>query len=180
MIRQKIFQYHAKRWLQNCVRQKQFVNYANASSILLLYEVINDDSVTNIKRLAQLLQADNKCVTLVGHLSRKENLLPTDSHFIAIDRLRTSIFGKPDAEILSAVEQPFDLLIDLTNRPILPLQYVVLHANARCKCGGYLTKNRLFDLVVDQKHVPNTNETALFENILHYLKTIQQTNYGNK
>ena len=81
-------------------------------------------------------------------------------------------------------EQKFDLLIDLTLKPLLPLQYVALYANALCKTGTRNTELQLYDFVLDIEKLMTHKEDAetyefqpdeayLFQQIIFYLKSIQ-------
>ncbi|MDR1585361.1 MAG: hypothetical protein LBS07_04200, partial [Prevotellaceae bacterium] len=70
----------------------------------------------------------------------------------------------------------FDLLIDLSLRPLLPLMYIVLHAKAYCKAGTAKIKHPVFDFMMDiSAKTPNMDEKSVFEQIIFYLKSIQTT-----
>ena len=63
----------------------------------------------------------------------------------------------------------FDLLIDLTQNRCLPLHYAALYANADFKTGRNLGLN-IHDLMIEMP--ANENPTPLFNQITHYLQTI--------
>jgi len=93
-----------------------------------------------------------------------------------------NIFQKPEATVLSFVqENEFDLLIDISSKEIIPLMYIALYANAKCKTGMKREIGDLFDFSIDidemliEKEIQRDDLefTFLFEQIIFYLKSIQ-------
>ena len=122
-------------------------------------------------------------------MHQKQHTAPTTADFVIFDKSQTTLWGQPDDMVLATVEkQQFDIVIDLTQRPRLPLRYVALHANAHCKISGYLDDYNLSDFIIEisdkqqsnkqnSKYEDTHNEyrKTLFAEIIRYLQAIRQS-----
>ena len=188
-LRTRLFQFHAQRFAKRLPRQKQFVDYAHASSFLIIDECAPTENYATIEHLAHNLRKDNKQVTVVGYVHQKQHTAPTTADFVIFDKSQTTLWGRPDDMVLAIVEkQQFDIVIDLTQRPRLPLRYVALHANARCKISGYLDDYNLSDFIIEISDKQQSNKQSskcedthneyrkiLFAEIIRYLQAIRQS-----
>lgn len=167
---------------KNDIRNRAFVNYDKAKSILLLFESNFSERNPETKKIIEQLQADGKKVTAIGYVEKKQIVTPAYPDFRILYTKDHNIFQKPDAQVLSFVqENEFDLLIDISSKEIIPLMYIALYANARCKAGMKREMGDLFDFSIDISEMLTENEiqtddlayTFLFEQIIFYLKSIQ-------
>lgn len=180
-LRLKLFGCRVQKSAKRHTRQKQFVDYAHAKSILLLYESDPTENRAFIDEAAHALQADGKQVDVVGFVAKKQCETPQTDHFRLLCKGQTSFWGKPDKTTLHAIAaRQYDLIIDLTQTFCLPLQYVLLHANAKCRAGGDVGHYGLIDLAVRiptengaKKSAPYERERALLAAVLRYLKEIK-------
>jgi hypothetical protein len=179
-----LFQKSAKKYLATNVRERRFVNYDSAKSILLLFESDFSEKNPLIRKMIHKLKLDGKKVSAWGFVDKKEVMTSILPDFKILHNKVTNTFKKPLPTYINEIEnQEFDLLIDLTMRPIIPLQYIVMHANASCKTGLRKKGQRIYDFVLDVDNLPTSDtnestdntvdETYLFNKIIFYLKNIQ-------
>ncbi len=176
-----IFNRRAKSFLQNNPREKRFVNYENAKTILLLFESDYSEKNPRIRRIIKSLINDGKKVMAWGFIDKKEITTAILPDFRILHHKDTDFFAKPLSTFLNELaELHFDLLLDLTMNEVIPLQYVSLYSNVYCKTGIKKSFPN-HDFVVDISGV-NDNDaenpieldaTYIYEQIIFYLKKIQ-------
>ncbi len=176
-LRLKLFGYCVRKHAKRHMRQKQFVDYAHAKKILLLYESDPTENRAFIDEAVRALHADGKQTDVVSYVAKKQCEKPSEAHFVVLDKAQISFWGKPQKATLNAIAaQQYDLLIDLTQTFCLPLQYALLYANAKCKVGGDVSQYGLIDFAVKVTPAAENkqHEHALWNAILRYLKEIKQ------
>jgi hypothetical protein len=182
-----LFQKRAQKYLHENERDRRFVNYNKAKSILLLFESDYSEKNPTIRRIINQLHQNGKKVSAWGYIDKKEVITSILPDFRILHHKQTDFFQKPDISFINELEnQSFDLLIDLTMKPILPLQYVVVYAKAFCKIGIHKMELPIYDFVLDVENLTVPVEDTdflespvdvdyLFEKIIYYLKSIQTT-----
>ena len=180
-----IFHKRAEKYLSATVRERKFVNYNKARTVLLLFESDYSEKNPQIRKIIFSLQQDGKKVYAWGFVDKKEVATAILPDFRILHHKQTDFFHKPAASYIDELQNiEFDLLIDLSLRPLLPLQYLALYANAHCKTGSKNTDLAIGDFILDiTKKEPsdenietgenNIDETYLFNQIIFYLKSIQ-------
>lgn len=197
-LNQYIFKRKAAKHLLQSDRQKRWVDYNKANTILLLFESDYIEKNRFIRKIIDILNADGKKVSAWGFLDKKMTstaILPT---FKILDRSTIDWFGCPKEPFLRELaENQFDMLIDLTLQDILPLQYVCLYANAAFKTGMSRTMDDIIDFKIiipppdlselnssddEENNIEfkdlnetlfHTDQQFLYEQIIHYLKNIR-------
>ena len=156
---------------QQPARNVQFPVYDKVQTILLIYDSDIMEKNADIRTLTGRLMQDGKQVYWLGYVARKDvqsPLLPQSRMLGLKDHNFLHILRKDVQQDIAKDE--YDLLIDLTEQPCLPLHYVALMARCRFKAGKHIVEG-LHDLDIDmpatESHIP------LFEQIIHYLTTIQ-------
>lgn len=181
-IRQFVFDNIAKRRLSTIKRNRKFVTYRSAKTILLLFESDFTEKNPTIRRIIQTLQQDNKKVTAWGYIDKKEVKTAILPDFRILHHKETDFLQKPKSEYISELESSeFDLLINLSANKHLTLEYINLYANAFCKIGVRKTEPQIYDFIYDIENLINTDEGSeesidelyLFNQIIFYLKSIQ-------
>ncbi|MCQ2310392.1 MAG: hypothetical protein MJZ64_01400 [Paludibacteraceae bacterium] len=166
-IKQTIFNYLLSRQPK---RMSSFPDYAKVSSVLLLYESEWNERNADIKHLVEELHEEDKQVVVWGYCHKRDLLSPNlpESRILGIKDV--TWLDKPNQEARADLSRrKFDLLVDLTTTPIIPLQYVAMYAQAGFKIGAQ--DSSLYDMVirVDEKAEP----AYIFQQIIHYLQTIK-------
>lgn len=158
-LNQYIFKRKAAKYLQQSDREKKWVDYEKANTILLLFESDYIEKNRFIRKIIEILTSDGKKVSAWGFLDKKMTntaILPT---FRILDRSTIDWLGCPKEVFLRELaENKFDMLIDLTLQDIIPLQYVCLYANAAFKTG----MSRTMDDIIDFKIIIPPPETSEF------------------
>jgi hypothetical protein len=180
-----LFNLRAKKYLNASVRERRFVNYGKAKTVLILFESDFNEKNPIIRRLISSLQQDCKKVSAWGFIDKKEVTTAILPDFRILHHKQVDFFQKPEFSYINELENlQFDLLIDLTVHPILPLQYIAMYANAYCKAGTRKNELPIYDFMLDVENVEVStqgeetaenpiDETYLFNQIIFYLKSIQ-------
>ena len=156
-------------------RKPHYSNIHEVKKIGLVWDASKPDDFIFLTRFFQRMAELKTEVKILGYFSGKN--LPdqyTAVRYLSIvKREELNIFYHPvSPETNTFITNPFDVLIDLNFRKILPLQYISSLSNARFKVGLFETetKNTPFDLMMDLKN-PVSIEDYL-NHVLHYLAMI--------
>lgn len=166
-LKEKIFEFIRRR---QPARQAVFPRFANARNILIIYESDLLERNDLVKSLRDQLLREDKDVTLWGYVDKKDiqSLVLPQSRILG--RKDFTIFGTlRDGVKQDLTRREYDLMIDLTLHPCLPLHYVAMFANAHFKAGLHL-RDGLHDFLLETD-AQDTPE-FLFNQITHYLKSI--------
>jgi hypothetical protein len=181
-INNLLFNRWAKQYFSIAVREQRFVSYDKAKTVLILFGSDYSEKNILIRKMISSLQQDGKKVSAWGFVNKKEIATSILPDFRILHHQQTNFFHKPVVSFvneLSALQ--FDLLIDLTIKPNLPLLYLAVYANASCKVGVRKSDLPIYDFMFDLDRVINPaadgenqiDETYLFNQIIFYLKSIQ-------
>ncbi len=179
-----LFKKRALKYLSSTPRDRRFVNYDKAKTVLILFESDFSEVNPDLRTIISKLQKDGKKVVAWGYLDKKEISTAILPDFRILHHKQTDYSKKPvSAYIEELSKYQFDLLIDLTLQPVIPLLYLAMYANVSCKTGLQKTELPVYDFIVnvDSKNsVSETRETNidmlyLFNQIIFYLKSIQTT-----
>ena len=177
-----LFKKRAHKFLSFTPRDRRFVNYDKAKTILILFESDFSEKNPEIRSIITLLQQDGKKVIAWGYLDKKEITTAILPEFRILHHKQTDFFRKPVASYIEELNKyQFDLLIDLTLQPVIPLLYLSLFANAACKTGSQHTESPIYDFMVNVDNKKTVSESTesnvdalyLFNQIIFYLKSIQ-------
>jgi len=181
-----LFQYRAKKYLNETHRDRRFVSYNKAKTVLLLFESEFMEKNPAIRKMIYQMQQDGKKVSAWGYIDKKEVTTSILPDFRILHHKQTDFFQKPLISYINELEElEFDLLIDLSIRSIIPLQYIAMYAKASCKTGIRKNNLQIYDFVLDVEIPPTQqepddapeenpiDENYLFEQIIFYLKSIQ-------
>lgn len=163
-------------------RDRKFVNYERAKSILLLFESDFSEKNILIRRIIRSLTNDGKKVCAWGYIEKKEITTAILPDFKVLHQKDTDYFKKPKVAFLNELEETeFDLVLDLTVNEVIPLQYIALYANAFCKTGVVKNELEIFDFAINLDNINSNDEDEsvdinpryIFDQIIFYLKSIQ-------
>ena len=182
-----LFNKRAQKYLSVTPRDHRFVNYDKAKTILLLFESDYSEKNLKIHSIIDQLLLDGKKVCAWGFIDKKEIATAIFPNFRILHHKQTDFFHKPLESFINELQfSEFDLLIDLSVKPIIPLQYLALYSFSSFKTGIRKTNLPVYDFVLDIENVPTqtessepmenvVDETYLFNQIIFYLKSIQTT-----
>lgn len=187
-LRNFLFEIRTKKYLEQNPREKRFVSYDKARSVLILFESEFSEKNFYIRRMISTLQQDGKKVCAWGYIDKKEVTTSILPDFRILHHKQTDFFQKPLISYVNELENhEFDIMIDLSLRPLLPLQYIALYAKAFCKIGIHKSEFGIYDFVLDVESQINPleetenseptdlliDEIYLYDQIIFYLKSIQ-------
>jgi hypothetical protein len=167
-------------------RLKMFVNYEQAKSVFLLFESNFSEKNPEIKRLVEMLVADGKVVTAWGYVPKKQ-IMSNDHHdFRILCRRDFDHLQRPKQSIIQDLQHvSYDLLIDITSRHFLTMDYMIIYANAKCRAGIKKTEINIYDFAVElpdfesveQKEHTDDDYLYNFNQLIFYLRNIQTKDY---
>ena len=176
-IKQFIFEYLRKRMPE---RETRFPHLDQPLKIMLIYESDVLERNDAIKSIRQELLRKQMDVTMWGYVEKKEisTLILPQSRILGLSSY--NFFGKPQDDVLRDLQaEHYDLLIDLTTRPLLALRYLAMYANADFKVGLNLGEG-LHDMLISlPDFTPDQGEKAaieaswLYNEIMKYITTIK-------
>ena len=167
-IKEKIFSYKLRRMP---AREVIFPDYNNVRSVLVLFESEMEEQNAFVYAIAQKLVDDDKDVVSWGYCDKKEIQSPILPHLRVLGRRDFNLFGAPTDEVLHDLQKRhYDLLIDLTQHPVLALRYLAMYARADFKTGLNMGTG-IHDLLISTP--PQETPDFLFEQIVKYLKMIK-------
>lgn len=176
-LKQYIFNYLHKKQAE---RECRFPHLDQPLKILLIYESDVLERNDSIKSIRQDLLRRQMDVTMWGFVEKKEitTLILPQSRILGLNDY--NLFGKPRDYVLTDLQaEHYDLLIDLTTRPLLPLRYIAMYANADFKVGLNLGEGihdmliSLPDFTPEQGEEAELEASWLYDQLMRYLTTIK-------
>ena len=176
-IKERIFNYIAGKQEE---RHPRFPHLDQPLKIVLIYESDVLERNDSIKTIRQDLLRRQMDVTMWGYVEKKEitSLVLPQSRILGEGDYNW--LGKPrDYVLKDLLAERYDLLIDLTTRPLLPLRYIAMFTNADFKVGMNLGEGvhdmliSLPDFTPEQGDDAEIEASWLFNQIMGYLTTIK-------
>ena len=176
-LKQYIFEYLRKKQEP---RNPRFPHFDQPLKLMIIYESDVLERNDAIKAIRQDLLRRQMDVTMWGYVEKKEitTLILPQSRILGVDDY--NFFGKPRDYVLTDLQaEHYDLLIDLTTHPLLPLRYLALYTNAYFKVGLNLGEGihdmllSLPDLSPEQGEEVSVEATWLYQEIMKYITTIK-------
>ena len=176
-LKQRIFDYIAGKQEARNVR---FPHFDRPLKILLIYESDVLERNDSIKSIRQDLLRQQMDVTMWGFVEKKEilTLILPQSRILGLNDYNW--WGKPRESVVNDLKaEHYDLLIDLTTRPCLPLRYIAMMADADFKVGLNLGEGvhdmliSLPDFTPEQGEQASIEASWLYNQLMNYLTTIK-------
>ncbi len=181
-----LFQKRALKYVQATQYEPIFIDYQHIKTVLLLFESDFSEKNPLVRRIIALLQRDGKKVSAWGYIQKKEISTSILPDFRILHHKHVDFFEKPETSFQNELNNlEFDLVIDLTLRPLVPLQYLLLYTRSAFKVGIHHNhKPSLYNFILnienstdsnptDESPVTPVNELYVFNQIIFYLKSIQ-------
>ena len=176
-LKQRIFDYLCKKQPE---RNPRFPHLDQPLKIMIVYESDLLERNDSIKTIRQDLLRRQMDVTMWGYVEKKEisTLILPQSRILGTSDY--NLFGKPRDYVLNDLQtEHYDLLLDLTTHPILPLRYLAMYADADFKVGLNLGEG-VHDMLIslpalspEEEEVVTVEASWLFDQIMRYLTTIK-------
>ena len=175
----KIIKHYADKrlltYFQNQRRTVSINTLKNSKMVGILWNPGDERSIEAYESLCKELHArgiKSKGVAHV-HSSRELEMLTTITNSGFLHKRNVRWFGRPISNsILAFIQQPFDILIDLSISKTTALLYILVHSNSTFKVGYQGVENNYYDLNIDISE--NQQSTYLLEQIIYYLENINE------
>lgn len=178
MIGKIVSPYLKKKLLDQYGKQKRTVKLQtlkSAKNVGILWNPSDEYSIETFELLRKVLKEKGIKSTGLAFIDSKREMetLSTVSHSSFLNKREVSFLGKPaSSEASQFMQQPFDILIDLTIKKAYALQYILINSQARFKVGWKANEYNFYDLDVDVSGHPDCN--YLMEQIIFYLDKIKE------
>ncbi|MDG1260559.1 MAG: hypothetical protein P8O05_02265 [Flavobacteriales bacterium] len=164
--------------LDSSDRNRKGCTLNEAKSVALLYRDHDEAHYKQIKSLVKSLHADFgiQRVCALGFVNSNAKQLPIyqaqklEYMYFTKDDLNWHM--KPKVNLMNFLHEEFDVLIDLTLAPSLPLQFIIKSSKASMKVGNSLTQNETdldFILEVDE----NVSLDEYWRQVVFYLTNLK-------
>lgn len=180
----ELFENIRKKWGRNKIakilkipRKAKAINYANAKSIGIVYEIKTKDYQFFVSGFVDYLREEIgfKTIKTIGFYDSKEPpvFLDLGNKYQFINKTNLNWLYIPQStESDEFVQQKFDILIDLTQENIVPIKYLVASSKAKFKIGRYSDENHdFFDFMISLNEKQNIKD--FLDQVNHYLKQIK-------
>ncbi len=133
-------------------RQKKVCNLKDAKNIGILYNATHLVSFEIIKDLVKSLSSKNVKVSALGYVH--SNML-IDHYlyrkgFEFFTQTDLNWYYKPVSKVVEDfINNPFDILIDLSLEDYYPVQYILMSSISTFKVGRYKSDQEFLDLMID-------------------------------
>ena len=176
-IKQYIFDYLFKK---QPAREPLFPHLDQPLKLLIIYESDVLERNDAIKSIRQDLLRRKMDVSMWGYVEKKEisTLILPQSRILGVNDY--NVLGKPKEDVIADLQADhYDLLIDLTTKPCLPLRYIAMYTDADFKVGLNMGEGihdmllSLPDLTPEEGEMAVVEATWLYDQIMNYLTTIK-------
>lgn len=168
-LKRKYINWQIKKFVKKQKREKDFVNWDEAESVLILLSAadLNSNFLTSVFERMEGKNVQIWCFKEGKELPKFENDLVT-----IFNSKSVSFFQKPNKIIISKyLSNKADLLLDLTVQEVLPLKYLVGISPTPCRCGLKKEDYEIYDFKMDISG--RVTSLELLDQILYYLKMIK-------
>ena len=176
-LKQRIFDYLLGKQAE---RNPRFPHLDQPLKVMIIYESDVLERNDSIKSIRQELLRRQMDVTMWGYVEKKEiqTLILPQSRILGLTDYNW--LGKPKEDVVTDLQaEHYDLMIDLTTKPCLPMRYLAMYADADFKAGLNLGEGihdmllSLPDLTPEQGEIATVEATWLYDQIMRYLTTIK-------
>lgn len=175
----KILKYYGDRRLLRAYKSRQrntrIKTLKNSKSVGILWNSADEGSFETYESLRKTLQSRGiKQIGLAYISSKREwETLSTVTHSGFLQNKDVRWFGRPKTGSgMEFVQEPFDILIDLSTSKTIALEYIVVHSPATFRVGWQGSEPNFYDLNIDVTEKPQCK--YLMEQILFYLENINE------
>ena len=142
----------------------------NASSVGILFDGTEPEDRKLVLDFAEKLKKAGKKVKLLAFFDNK--LKSADFTFLHFNRLQLDFALRPKTrDVTEFIGQEFDLLLNLSNRSILPLDYIAALSRAKFRVGPFTEKTFCYDLMMDQSGKKDLG--AFLQQVIFYMKKMR-------
>ena len=183
----RIRQYFLNREVRRCERKSNFRSWNDIRSVLLLYESDYQEKNEKAHLFIKKLETEGKRVVACCYVDRKKAESATLNNYVVLDRKAVDWLNRPnDVVVGKLLEEKYDVVMDMTERDVMALKYVLVRAKSDFRCGKSRGEggNELYDFVIEMPPHPIDSKTNMLRmdydfigemgsQIIKYLKIIR-------
>jgi hypothetical protein len=156
-------------------RKRKAANLDSADTIAIIFDATDNTEFDIIKKYIKKLKEDKRKVRALGFYDAKDSpaIMASKLEYDFFTRKQLKWYLKPDDPIIqNFLDEPFDILINLSLHPKTPILYLVALSHAGFKVGASHKKfNPWYDLII-QTPLDNLNTLiANTEKVLAMIKS---------
>jgi len=147
----------------------------NSKSVGILWNPADEASIETYESLRKTLQGKGIKTTGIAYIgsNREMETLTTITHSEFLHRRNVRWFGRPQTGAgVEFIQEPFDILIDLSIIKAIALQYILVYSLATFKVGWQGPEQNYYDLNIDVSDQPQCK--YLMEQVVYYLENINE------
>lgn len=142
----------------------------NAATVGILFDGTEHEEREVVLNYAEQLRKQGKKVKVLAFFNNK--LKGEQFAYPAFNRLQMDWTLRPNSrEALEFKEQAFDLLLNLTKKTVLPLDYLAALSKAKFRVGPFTEKTYCYDLMIDTSG--QTDLKAFLQQVVFYMKKLR-------
>lgn len=143
----RFFFYSAVKNHPSAKYKHQLLSFASAKSIGIVYDGTSAEDVSSVEKFVEGLRQKSIQVETLTYLPKEKNAIPKPNTFSGKE---VGISYKPAGEIVEQFcSKKLDVLFALFQHENLPLEFVVLTSQAKCRVGLYHPeKTNCFELMI--------------------------------
>ncbi|NEW82655.1 MAG: hypothetical protein GZ094_09855 [Mariniphaga sp.] len=166
----RLFKYYQTRQ-----RSTKIKTLKNSKSVGILWNPADEGSIETFELLRKALQIKGIKSTGIAYIgsNREMETLATITHSGFLHRQNVRWFGRPQtSDGIEFMQEPFDIMIDLSINKAVALQYILVYSLATFKVGWQGANHNYYDLNIDVSEKPQCK--FLMEQIVFYLESINE------
>jgi hypothetical protein len=172
VLKQKYGNMQLKKLLKRRHHKPVTISWQDVKHLGILYHCQSKNDFEEIKKFVESLP-DDMTVSTLGYSDIKEpedyQIQPEPYRFFC--RADLNWYEKPVSDgVRKFIQTPFDLLVNLNQNPVLPLDYVLAQSHARL-IAGTKSKTQEHDIMIDTD--PAASKSFVLEQIVRYMKMIK-------
>lgn len=174
-IKNFIGRWQLEREISGKRNKRNLIPFSEVNHIGIVYNAESKENEQLVAKYAGELRAEGKKVFMLGYVDNKQ--LPHTKKFLLNSeffwREKLNGFNLPiKGKIGQFLQLEFDLLLNLYNEPLLPMQAIAAYSNARYRVGAHLPGGLdYYDAMIDTG--ANRDLRYLIEQIDFYLRNIK-------
>lgn len=153
-------------------RNSYYPDFKSIKTILILFRSEENEKNKFIREIIADLKNQGKKVTVWGYLDKKETVTAVLPDFRLFSNSELTFYKIPKpllAEEFTNVE--YDMVIQLANEDIFPLDYLLASANSQFKVSKSKPYKGISDFMIEVDE--SADEVFLYNQILFYLESIK-------
>lgn len=174
-IKQFLAEKSINKVLSSQERETHFPNYKSIKSILILFKSEENEKNPFIRKIISELKEEGKKVTVWGYVDKKEVETPILPDFRLFGNSEINFYDIPKSLMVNEfTHMQYDMVIQMTISDVIPLDYLMAKAHSPFKVSRIKPYKGIADFMI--KINESEDDLFLYNQIMHYLKSIQAKN----